>query len=128
MPDAFGPAGLDNYKYSIYCNYKTNSNIKSLEITKHEELSEKKGGTADVVLYPNPVKTTLNLEVNEIDDLQNLILTIYTIQGNPIRSLNINSNISQINVTDLSNGIYIVVLKDIITGNIYKSTRIIKNQ
>lgn len=62
-------------------------------------------------IYPNPAKDVLNVETEIIPD--NNILTISDITGRNIISITINNNNSQIDISELKNGIYFVQFADL---------------
>jgi hypothetical protein len=54
MPTAFGTAGLANYKYSIYCTYRTNSINPSLEVSVPEvSVNAESGASASFSISSN---------------------------------------------------------------------------
>jgi hypothetical protein len=57
-----------------------------------------------MVLYPNPVKDVLNVK-----NASNVEITITNMDGRVVRSA---KNVSHVNVSDLSNGLYSVTVKD----------------
>lgn len=86
--------------------------------TKDVELHQK------IQLYPNPINDNLTIKTNRIilDKV-----TIYNFQGQKIKSVRIENNLSentQLNVSTLSNGIYFVELQSLEGNTIIK--RIVK--
>lgn len=61
-------------------------------------------------LYPNPNKGIFNLEIGE-DVPSNHPLEIYNLSGSLITTINLNSSQQQIDVTQLSNGVYFIRYK-----------------
>ncbi len=61
-------------------------------------------------IYPNPAADILTLEINQLID-RSVILHIYNVMGVLVRMEILNQNLSQINILDLPNGVYSVVLK-----------------
>lgn len=74
---------------------------------------------ADVVVYPNPMNESLTVSMLSNHKLQSA--TIYDLIGNEI----ITSNKSDIDVSHLQNGVYVIRIKDN-NGNTY-SQKVIKN-
>ena len=66
-------------------------------------------------LYPNPVKETLTIEGQNIQQVN-----VYNTMGQLVKSVNCNDNIVNINVNDLQNGMYIV---NVIDANAEMSSR-----
>jgi len=62
-----------------------------------------------LVVYPNPTRTTATITSNN-GTIESLKITDIT--GKVIRTMNVNSNIISINVSDLSTGIYLLELKN----------------
>lgn len=56
-------------------------------------------------IYPNPVAEQVNISV---EDYNNTTLEIYNLLGEVVKSTKLNSHNTQINVSDLNNGTYIV--------------------
>lgn len=65
---------------------------------------------AVVTYYPNPSSDLITVKIENINST-NFNLTIYNIMGKIVKSEKINTNQKQINITDLSNGIYTVEIK-----------------
>jgi hypothetical protein len=74
---------------------------------------------ADVIVYPNPMNESLTVSMLSNHKLQSA--TIYDLIGNEI----ITSNKSDIDVSHLQNGVYVIRIKDN-NGNTY-SQKVIKN-
>jgi predicted peptidase len=55
-------------------------------------------------VYPNPVVSELFIETSN----QNNIILIYSLQGVLVRKVFTNSNLTKININDLSSGLYFV--------------------
>jgi len=69
--------------------------------------------------YPNPVKNTLNLSYNqEISNVE-----IFNLMGQKVSSQAINSNQGQVDMSNLSNGVYLVKVS---SNNQVKTFRVIK--
>jgi len=69
--------------------------------------------------YPNPVKNTLNLSYNqEISNVE-----IFNLMGKKVSSQSINANQGQVDMTNLSIGVYLV---KVTSNNQVKTLRVIK--
>ena len=62
---------------------------------------------SQVVIYPNPIKNILNLKPNDGVVLEEI--SIYDLQGKKL--LSFNENLNQLNLENLSSGIYILNIK-----------------
>ena len=69
--------------------------------------------------YPNPVKNTLNLSYNQ--EISNV--DIFNLMGQKVSSQTINANQGQVDMTNLSNGVYLV---KVTSYNQVKTLRVIK--
>lgn len=72
-------------------------------------------------VHPNPASDELTLIIND-PDFREMSLNIYAVTGVLVRSLTVNQSQLQINVGDLNNGIYFVVLQ---SGASVESQRLI---
>jgi len=63
-----------------------------------------------LAVFPNPTERIVNLKLDEI--FGNEIYSIYNLQGAMVRNARIESNITQVDVTGLPAGIYIVKVKN----------------
>jgi len=59
--------------------------------------------------FPNPVKDVLNINLNS---QENLVLTIYSVDGRLVQTMNLSSVQQQIDIRDLAAGEYIADLKN----------------
>ena len=76
------------------------------------------------VLYPNPVQDQLNFEFSTLD-IENLNISITDMQGRIVSSMTLNSTNTSMNVSNLSTGLYQVIIMD---GNsILDTKKLIKN-
>jgi hypothetical protein len=74
---------------------------------------------ANFSYYPNPVKNTLNLSYNqEISNVE-----IFNLLGQKVNSNSINANQGQVDMSNLSNGVYLV---KVTSNNQEKTIRVIK--
>ncbi|MFH1004128.1 MAG: T9SS type A sorting domain-containing protein [Bacteroidota bacterium] len=66
--------------------------------------------TTSISIYPNPASDIITLNVDNRNNA-NLTLNIYNVIGELIKSELLKKNQQQINISNLNNGIYIVVIK-----------------
>lgn len=77
-------------------------------------------------VYPNPVKDKLFIQFDtDISFLSHLKLSIYDLLGKCILRMNLDSNLSEIDMNNFTNGIYIYTLSD--QDKIMHSGKLIKN-
>ena len=135
---SFGTPSFANYKYSVYCTYKTGDSKSSVDqpdinfdmLNKEIEAiktNPKDIGKCRVLIYPNPTEgnVTVSWETSYEDKL---VLTIYDLQGRLVKTVQIEPYLYNIEV-DLhgsKGGIYLFVLKDMKNGMIINRSRILK--
>jgi hypothetical protein len=121
MASKFGKISLD--KFFIYSKALTKKEINVIK-DQHERVFTLPLAVADfnsqnnleVSLYPNPVRDILNIET----DTEIKSVDIYNLQGQKIKT----ALSKQVNVSDLSAGIYMVRIED--TNNAVETKRIVK--
>jgi hypothetical protein len=86
--------------------YVDNLNFDNLISSIPENISE----NASFSIYPNPANDILNLNIDKMKNAD-LTLSIYNVIGNLVKSEILKQNNQQINIEDLSNGIYMVEIK-----------------
>jgi hypothetical protein len=81
-----------------------------------------------VVIYPNPTDGSLTVKWETYYE-NRLILTIYNLIGNPVKTVQIEPDINEIQVdlSGMSYGMYIFELKETKNGLIINRSRIIKH-
>ena len=85
--------------------------IDYVRVYQQSELSTPKTGVKKkVALIPNPVKNKLTIQFDEVQTASQV--TIYSIQGQELSSFNMNSEQETIDISNFSNGIYIVKITD----------------
>lgn len=91
--------------------------VKLASYTSIEEIVE----YHEFSIYPNPAKDIIHLEFNNEGNIELEIIDIY---GKSIRKKNLNTNNTQINISDFPTGIYFVI----VSGNEFlKTKKIIKH-
>lgn len=103
---------LKIYNYAL-----TDIQVTSLYNNNSLSSSSFSQNNLEVSLYPNPVNDVINIDMtNELKSVE-----IYNIQGQKVKS----HNQKQINVSDLSSGMYIIKIQD--AENAVSTKKIIKN-
>jgi hypothetical protein len=64
-----------------------------------------------IKIYPNPASNIVNLIMDNIGD-NTIIINVYNTVGTLVKTDRLNKNKQQFNVEDLSNGVYVVEIKD----------------
>ena len=126
MPATFGASTPKWNYYSLYCTYTRgavgigNPSDNLLDINSN--MSDKE----NVLIYPNPTDGSVTVTWDKNYDSR-LILTIYNSQGSPVKKVEVEPSINQIQV-DLNNnlnGLYLLELRDM-NGIIINRSRIVK--
>lgn len=92
----------------------TNSNSCSSSDTVHVTVSEVTGilelafESSKVKIFPVPVQSNLNIEFSEMN--KNVYLNLFDVKGQLLTSNEIKSNLTQLNVSDLPTGVYLIKL------------------
>lgn len=121
IPESIGdPNGvevdLDNIHFLAFVTEKQGvSPMKSFPILNVCKLQDKDYGTESISemnsascdIYPNPVKDVVTVKADNIKQI-----VIYNSLGQMMKSVDCNDNISDINVSDLENGIYFLNVVD----------------
>ncbi|HOY38902.1 MAG: T9SS type A sorting domain-containing protein [Bacteroidales bacterium] len=85
-------------------------------------------GNLNLLIYPNPVTEIANLAFEITENTTNARLSLYNLEGKLVKTFDLNNVTKgkyqkQINVTDINNGVYMVVLT---YGNTRTSAKFIK--
>ena len=118
MPGTFGTSTFDNYTYSVYCKYTSNTTIlKDGEITGIEQngyalsLSAENFtnslGVKDFNLYPNPAKSFINVDYSILPEIETKIIIIDG-TGRIILNRLVDSSSNRIDISQFSTGVYYV--------------------
>jgi hypothetical protein len=62
-------------------------------------------------VYPNPAKDNITININNRNSNEDATLNIYNVTGVLIKSKILKQNLQEINVSDISNGIYMIEFK-----------------
>jgi Secretion system C-terminal sorting domain len=73
----------------------------------------------DILLYPNPTHSNINIEINNNDSKE---IIIHDITGKVIARINTRNRVTNFDVTSFSKGLYIVVIK---SNNLLKTIKFI---
>jgi hypothetical protein len=97
-----------------------NNNFGTFQVSAYDaSLSSNSFDTNAFLAYPNPVKDVLNLEYNsEISSVR-----VMNLLGQEVISRNINANATQVDMSQLSAGAYIV---NVIVGDAVKTIKVVK--
>lgn len=119
LPITFASADSATLYFSaFYPNNQTSSpkgnSVLQLDNLSFDNLinsmSENPSNKDLINFYPNPASNIVTLNIDNID-YQDLTLNIYNIMGSLVKTEIFKQNQQQINVSDLSNGIYVVEIK-----------------
>jgi hypothetical protein len=138
MPATFGTVTQADNKYSVYCTYTTSGaksesspiDINSGKLDKDEVAinpNTMDGNKEKVLIYPNPTNGSVTVTWDNYYDSR-LILTIYNLQGTPVKEVQIEPEINAITVDldDIKDGMYLFELKETKNGLIINRSRIVK--
>ncbi|OFX59629.1 MAG: hypothetical protein A2066_14080 [Bacteroidetes bacterium GWB2_41_8] len=121
IPEAcenFSNGEVKDYSVNISVAASETLSLKSAEIGK-PEINQ----PVSFTLFPNPVENILNLKVEEVSFKDTY--SIFNLQGALISRNTINSNLTQIDVSNLPSGIYIVNVEN---GTQSYKSKFIKNR
>ncbi len=90
---------------------KTKQDISVVSGFSLRNLSDDNNEASLVNVYPNPVKDILYISTPYLEN-NPMTATIYTIAGIEVLQKELVSNINSVNVSDLSNGIYVIQIMD----------------
>jgi hypothetical protein len=137
MPATFGAATFANYKFSLYCTYTTGAGVAKssgdqLDINSNKSMKGIEPNPTDiskekVLIYPNPAEGSVTVKWETYFE-DRLTLTIYNLQGTPVKTVQIEPEINEIQVdlNDIKDGIYLFELKETKNGLIINRSRIVK--
>lgn len=119
-------AGLVGYSYNVLCFHENEEliyadNAYDLWGCYKGSLNDINTFDAQIKIYPNPVKNVLHIKINENMNINSI--SLINIQGQIIRQYD--SNIQQIDVSDITEGVYFIKVSSL-KGNITKQITINK--
>ena len=115
----YSPIIIDNYNLSPKGKFlfKLINDSLTYTITKNYSIID------ELNIYPNPANSMITIKTNEIIDEADLIL--YNLKGQELLKYKIkNSNVTIMDITNLSHGIYLLRLKN---DSLFKIGKIMKN-
>jgi hypothetical protein len=109
-------------KYYAIVNDQNNCEFQTLEKNYFTtSIEENVSDNFNVYLYPNPTTDLVTINMNSLENFSSE-LRIYNDMGTLVKSSSIKLNENVINVADLSNGIYFIVIE---SNNIFKSLKFV---
>ncbi|MCK4662154.1 MAG: T9SS type A sorting domain-containing protein [Bacteroidales bacterium] len=105
----------DNYNTSIGFLYASDIGTGINEVNFNNQF---------ISIFPNPANEIINIEIKS-QKIKSFDAEMYDIQGKLVFMKQYKSNLINIDISDLSKGIYLLKLKDE-TGNIIKTKKIVK--
>jgi len=106
---SISPSNFDGNVEKIHGNsvmYVDNLNFDNLITSISEQTSENTAFS----LYPNPASDIVTLNIDNRNDAD-LTMYVYNVIGTLVKSETLKQNTRQINIGDLSNGVYVVSIK-----------------
>lgn len=105
-----------NYTAAVQAVFVTGSSfVVPIEFDYENAVGVLEALNSKIELYPNPANSTFT-----IANCENSTIEIYNIAGKIVKVVDVNSHINNINVSNLSNGTYIVKVK-VTEGSIYRN-------
>jgi len=101
--ETFTYGEVEDYTVNI-TNYSTNYMLSD------NDAVELGNAPAGIEIYPNPATSYLNVQINEGE--RNSTLSIYNTQGSLVKTVPVNSDSEEIDVSELPAGVYILKLHD----------------
>ncbi|WP_452226444.1 DUF7619 domain-containing protein [Lacinutrix cladophorae] len=88
-----------DYNPAIVTNTVSTEIVDALSIAEFQAVS--------FIMYPNPANNHLTISGNSVIDT----ITIYDVNGRALKAINYDANVVEINITDLSSGIYFIKIQ-----------------
>ncbi|MCP4439821.1 MAG: T9SS type A sorting domain-containing protein [Aureispira sp.] len=97
---------------------------ESITITAVENIPEEV--SMDVKLYPVPTKGLLNIDFGELNS-DELAINVYSVDGQelPLTVNNVSNTVQQLDLSPFNNGMYLIRIVDLNTGNM-KTYKVLK--
>jgi len=113
--------GADFYGYDLYNDTKVGTFIDDIKLEKMSTVSlSNSTNETSLVIYPNPTTNVLNIESSEVMNS----IRIYNIAGSEVMNYTIQSDLTSIDISDLSIGLYYISIN---YGNKIIVRKIVKN-
>ena len=93
--------------YTAPCSEKSNHLVKSNYVQGTEGINELNNMNEQITIYPNPVSSLLVVSYSLLGN-KKAVMELFNITGGLIKTLSINSRLTQVDISDLSAGVYIV--------------------
>ncbi|MGA8855253.1 MAG: T9SS type A sorting domain-containing protein [Christiangramia sp.] len=113
--------------YSAYegsSDYSVTEGVQQPLVISIEPLATEKEEELKLIAYPNPVTDYFTIEASDYND-RSLSYHLTDLNGRMIKGEKINKSGTQVNISTLPAGIYLLVVSD--NGTRIKTTKIIKN-
>lgn len=98
------------YSYDACGNRISREIILSRSIETSEKSFEEKLSENTIIIYPNPTEGILKIEIKERGQTGNQSITVYDSNGGLIRNTAITSSITEIDLSNCANGIYVLII------------------
>jgi hypothetical protein len=114
-PMVFSITPGNNDKYYVSGFFDTyNGNFTPFIIRLHDSsvsVEEIENEKMDFEIYPNPANEKIKLKLEDFNKPDNMFVTIYNLYGAVLKIEPLNSNITEIDIRELSNGMYFISIQ-----------------
>lgn len=116
--------GLEGGEYTVTVTDASGcQDVETINIVSFVGIDENSIGAKLLNIYPNPVTSTLNIELSDAE-LNNTVLTIYNMTGELMLKAEVHNKLISTDLSGWSSGTYLIHLTD---GNSVVTKRIVKN-
>lgn len=98
------------YSYDACGNRINREIILSRSIDTSEKSFEEKLSENTIIIYPNPTEGLLKIEIKGWEQIENQIISIFDSNGGLIQNTIITSSITELDLSNCANGIYILII------------------
>lgn len=98
------------YSYDACGNRINREIILSRSINTSEKTFEEKLSENTIIIYPNPTEGLLKIEIKGWEQSENQSISVYNSNGGLINNTIITSSITEIDLSECANGIYILTI------------------
>ena len=98
------------YSYDACGNRINREIILSRSIDTSEKTFEEKLSENTIIIYPNPTEGLLKIEIKGWEQSENQSISVYNSNGGLINNTIITSSITEIDLSECANGIYILTI------------------
>ena len=99
-----------SYDYDACGNRINREIILSRSIDTSEKTFEEKLSENTIIIYPNPTEGLLKIEIKGWEQSENQSISVYNSNGGLINNTIITSSITEIDLSECANGIYILTI------------------